>query len=81
MNHAKIILEEKDFKIKYMKKNPKYENSFSGRAYNRAKKNVESGGEYSMTQGVVHRRTKICPWHMVQMPGVMGRKQSISQKC
>lgn len=34
-----------------------------------------------MTQGVVHRRTKICPWHMVQMPGVMGRKQSISQKC
>lgn len=72
MNHAKTILEEKDFKIKYMKKIPKYENSFSGRAYNRAKKNVESGGEYSMTQGVVHRCTKICPWHMGSNAGCDG---------
>ena len=46
-----------------MKKIPKYENNCIGRAYNRAKKNVESGGGYSMTQGVVHRCTRICPWH------------------
>lgn len=46
-----------------MKKIPKYENNCSGHAYNRAKKNVESGGGYSMTQGVVHRCTRICPWH------------------
>ena len=47
-----------------MKKIPKYENNCSGHAYNRAKKNVESRGVCSMAQGVVHRCTRVCPWHI-----------------